>query len=525
MALLIYLLIIAGYYFAFYKLFVKAGRQSWEALVPGYNLYIWLKIIQKPWWWLFLLIFPGVNVLMLMVMSVNLSTCFGKRTTTDVLLSSLIPFVYLPYLSVQKNLKYIGPLDKSKFKRSGLLEWRDAAIFATVVASIFRTYFLEAFTIPTSSMEKSLLVGDFLFVSKMAYGPKVPSTPLSFPFAHHTMPFTESVKSYLEWIHLPYNRLPGFGDVKRNDVVVFNFPAGDTVLVDEQNRSYEQIVNEYAFELRMRDRQNGQKERNRESYQQMARKIIWDSREVVVRPIDKRENYIKRCVALPGDVLEVDKGILFINEEQAFFPPQFQYNYFLKTTDYINRHTLKKQFGVSFEDQRRVSGTPGYIMPLTMSAYKGIKDFNVVERIQPRLNYNDHIDPYNRIFPNDPQYKWTEDFFGPITIPAKGAKVELNEKTLPLYRRIIEAYELNELQVKEGVIFINGEQTNTYTFKMNYYFMMGDNRHNSLDSRFWGFVPEDHIVGKGSFIWLSLDKDLGFAEGKIRWNRFFKGIK
>jgi len=523
---IVYLLITLAYFFSLYKLFPRADRKSWEALIPGYNIWVWLKITNKPWWYLILLILPGVNVLMLMIMSVNLSTVYGKRSTTDVTLSALVPFVYLPYLAVQ-NPDYVGPIDKSKREKIWWREWRDAILFAVVAASIIRTYTLEAYTIPTSSMEKTLLIGDYLFVSKMAYGPKVPMTPLSFPFAHHSLPFTNnSVQSYLEWIKLPYYRLPGFGDVERNDVVVFNYPEGDTVDIEYQsNKSYNAMVREQAYQMQMRDAYMKKKEKSREEYLELAKATINSSRELTVRPVDKRENYIKRCVAVAGDKLEVKKGILYVNDEIAYIPPEFQFNYFVLTEEFLNKNTMKEKFGINFQDLRKIPENPGYIIPLTLENYKAVKSFPVIKDIQPFINKKTFEDPTYRIFPNVPSNDWTEDFFGPFVIPKKGEAIELNLENLPLYARLIRIYEGNDLEIKDGQIMINGEVSNSYTPKMNYYWMMGDNRHNSADSRFWGYVPEDHIVGKASFIWLSIDPEIGLLDGAIRWSRMFSGIE
>lgn len=519
-AIIIIVLMHAG----LFLLFPKAGRKNWEALVPGYNLYVWLQIIKKPWWWLILLIFPGVNILMVMIMSSILAQTFGKRDAMATGLSFFLPFAYLPLLGFDKKLEFLGPIEKKDQKKNVMIEWRDAILFAIVAASIIRTYVFEAYTIPTSSMEKSLLIGDYLFVSKMAYGPKTPQTPLAIPFVHHSMP-GGTTPSYLEWIKLPYFRLPGYKSVERNDVVVFNFPAGDTVLVAEQNRSYEQILREAAYELKHRDIIQKKELLTDGAYLKMGRDLIQNNYEITIRPVDKRENYVKRCVAEAGDTLEIKKGILYINGEQAYMPPQMQYSYALRTNDWLNQKTMKQKFDINFQDLQKIGGTNGYVVPLTFEAYKNIKEFPAVAKAVINLNNGGLPDPTNRVFPNDKQYEWTHDNFGPLYVPKAGETVELNMKELPKYRRIIQAYEGNDLMINDGEIFINGEKAKTYTFKMNYYFMMGDNRHNSLDSRFWGFVPEDHIVGKASFVWLSLDQDLSLSDGKIRWSRIFNWIE
>lgn len=523
---IVYLLIAVTYFYSLSKFFPAAGRKTWEALVPGYNIWIWLKITKKPWWYIFLLIFPGVNVLVLMIMSVNLSTVFGKRSAQDVFLSAFFPFIYLPYIA-SKSPEYIGPIDKSKREKIWWREWRDAILFAVIAASLIRTYAIEAYTIPTSSMEKTLLIGDYLFVSKMAYGPKVPMTPLSFPFSHHSLPFTNNgVQSYLEWIKLPYFRLPGFGEVERNDVVVFNYPEGDTVDIEFQsNKSYQAMIREQAYQMQLRDEYMKKAIKTREEYLDLSKATIRSSRELTVRPVDKRENYIKRCVAVPGDKLEVNKGILYINDEIAYIPPEFQYNFFVLTEEFLNKNTMKAKFDINFQDLRKIPENPGYIIPLTLDAYKEVQKFPVIKDVKPFINKKSFDDPTYRIFPNTPKYDWTEDFFGPIEIPQKGKSIELTLENLPLYKRLITIYEGNELRVEDGKILINDEITKSYTPKMNYYWMMGDNRHNSADSRFWGFVPEDHIVGRASFIWLSIDPEIGLFDGAIRWGRMFSGIE
>ncbi|HNS28989.1 MAG TPA: signal peptidase I [Tenuifilaceae bacterium] len=384
-------------------------------------------------------------------------------------------------------------------KKSALVEWVDALIFAVIAATLIRMFFIEAYTIPTSSMEKSLLVGDYLFVSKVSYGPKMPNTPISFPFAHHTLPLTKNRKSYVEWIKLPYKRIAGFGKIKRNDVVVFNFPEGDTVVVQYPDRSYYSFVRE------------------------LGRDYIWKRFDIVVRPVDKRENYIKRCVAIPGDTLTVVAGQVYINGEAQKPIEDMQYNYTIRTNGTAINSKILDGLMIARADRNFNPASGIYEMPLTTKAYDKIRQLNNVHSALKYVN-NNHTMMTIAIFPHSPNYPWTEDYFGPLWVPKKGATIGINMENLPLYERIIGHYEGNELIVKDSTIYINGKPADSYTFKMDYYFMMGDNRHNSADSRFWGFVPEDHVVGKASFIWLSLDKDKRFP-GNIRWNRLFKGIK
>jgi signal peptidase I len=357
-------------------------------------------------------------------------------------------------------------LRKSNKKKSKSREWVDAILFAVIAATIIRTFFMEAFTIPTSSMEKSLLIGDFLFVSKVSYGPRIPNTPLSFPFAHHTMPLTDSVKSYLEWIKLPYLRLPGLGKIKNNDVVVFNYPMED------------------------------------------------------FRPVDKQENYIKRCVGIPGDVLEVKNGVLWVNNKQAELPEKMQHKYHVKTdgTDF-NSQRLDE---MNITEGGRLSNQGDFELTLTQENSEKIKEFANVQSVTREVAPADQYTGY--LFPEDSTYKWSVDNYGPIHIPQKGVAMPLTMKNISIYKRAIEVYEHNTLEIKDSSIYINGQKADSYTFQMDYYWMMGDNRHNSADSRFWGFVPEDHIVGKAVFVWLSLSNTAKNIFTKIRWNRMFSFI-
>lgn len=385
-------------------------------------------------------------------------------------------------------------------KRSALVEWVDALIFAVIAATLIRMFFIEAYTIPSSSMEKSMLVGDYLFVSKVAYGPKMPNTPIAFPFAHHTLPLTKNKKSYVEWIKRPYKRLAGFRDIKRNDVVVFNYPEGDTVIVQFQsNKSYYAAVRE------------------------LGRDVVWRDYDIIQRPVDKRENYIKRCVAIPGDTLHINHGQVFVNGEKQVNIPDLQYNYTIRTNGTAINSRILDNLDIARNDRMFNAAGGIYLMPLTENAYDHIRVLNNVHSVLKYENTN-HVMMKKIIFPHSNNYPWTEDNFGPIWIPQKGETVELTLNNLPLYDRVIETYENNQLVVKDSTILINGEQVDSYTFKMDYYFMMGDNRHNSADSRFWGFVPEDHIVGKASFIWLSLDQDKRFP-ANIRWKRMFSRVK
>lgn len=520
-----------SFFLAFFKLFPKAGRASWEGLIPGYNIFIALRIVEKPWWWIFLFLFPGINILMLCVISYHMAMVFNKRSDGELAQAAILPFYYLPKIGFDDSTKYVGQIDKSKRKKSAVREWGDAIIFAVVAATIIRSYFVEAFTIPTASMEKSLLRGDFLFVSKMSYGPKVPQTPLTVPLTHHSLPLS-SVKSYLDWIHLPYTRLPGFGDVERNDVVVFNYPEGDTVTIKYQStRSYNACVNEEAATAMLRDRQAGRKERSWDSYMKQARKTVKRKEDITVRPVDKREHYIKRCVGVPGDKLEVRNNVLYVNDEVAYTPPEMELNYFVQFKMPVSPFLMKENFGIDVADQQQGQAALRYsknvpMYPLTEGMKQNLLDSKVTKSLEiapANSEISGYPEPYS-IYPNRPEYSWTEVTFGPIVLPKKGESMELNMENIYIYARCIDVYENNDLDIKDGKIFINGVESSSYTFQMNYYWMMGDNRHNSADSRFWGFVPEDHVVGKALFVWLSLDPELGLFDGKIRWDRMFQLI-
>jgi len=407
--------------------------------------------------------------------------------------------------------------------KNGIVEWVDALIFAVIAATVIRMFLIEAYTIPTSSMEKTLLVGDYLFVSKVSYGPKLPNTPLSFPFAHHTMPLTKSTKSYLEWIKKPYKRIAGFGEIKRNDIVVFNFPAGDTVIVEMQETSdYYSVVRQYADQLMRRDIQQASPIKSFTSYESMARDHIWDQFNITIRPVDKRENYIKRCVAIPGDSIKIVHGQMFVNNEKQEHFKDMQYDYFVKTNGKeINSKHLER-LNIAVDDRRYIGSSSLYELPLTDENVENLKNFPAVSAVSKYENTNINMATIS-IFPHNSDFAWTEDNFGPLYVPEKGVTIKLDINKLPLYYRVIETYEGNDIRVEGDEIFINNVRVDSYTFQMDYYFMMGDNRHNSADSRYWGFVPEDHVVGKAVFIWLSMDKDKQFIN-KIRWNRMLSLI-
>lgn len=499
----IFYLTILSYFICLFKVFEKAGKEpTWAGFVPVYNLLVWLRVIHKPWWWILILIVPGVNFVLLAAMHVELVRAFGMRTWKDYLMAIFLPFLALGLIAFKSDIKYTGLPDYKKVKKSRGREWAEAIVFAVIAATIIRTFTIEAFTIPTPSMEKSLLVGDYLFVSKLSYGPRLPMTPLTFPFTHHTIPVINT-KSYVEWQKLPYYRLPGFGDVERFDATVFNFPEGDTVVVNAQESSYYQLERQFGRENLMKKRfitpQGG----------------VAETGGITVRPLDKKENYIKRTIGLPGDEIEVIDRKVHINGERIRRPEGVQFVYDVYTKSPLSVEVLQEKYDIYITESERqfYAVNRFYRMPLTDKEKEIMEGMSSIDSIKIELK-RPQADLH--IFPNHPDYSWTEDNFGPLWIPAEGETIDLTEKNLPLYRRAIDVYEDNDLEVREGSIYINGEVANSYTFKQDYYFMMGDNRHNSADSRFWGFVPFDHVVGKAVFIWFSTDPETG-----IRFDRLF----
>jgi len=403
---------------------------------------------------------------------------------------------------------------------SAFIEWLDALIFAVIAVSLINIFFFQNYRIPTPSMEKSLLVGDHLFVSKLAYGPRMPNTPIAFPFTQHTMPLTNG-RSWSNLINWPYKRLIGGGKVKNNDPIVFNFPAGDTVVVEEQTTSYYEIVRRNARDLKMRDSYSGSAAKPDSYYMTMSRKEIWDKYTVIYRPVDRRDNYVKRCIGIPGDTITIKEGVLYVNGKVVPDNHTQQTTYVVSTNGTTINPKAFERLNISRSDQSMISGS-AYLLPLTKPNAEAISKFANVTEVAPYITKPGVVAPY--IFPYSTSYLWNEDNYGPIWLPVKGSTVKLDTSNLCLYERIIDVYEENDLRVDGSTIYINNTPANSYTFKMGYYWMMGDNRHNSADSRYWGFVPEDHIVGKPKFIWLSLDKE---AEGlkKIRLGRMFMKVR
>lgn len=384
---------------------------------------------------------------------------------------------------------------KPKKKKTKVREWVDAILFAVIAATIIRVFFIEAYTIPTASMERSLLIGDFLFVSKVNYGPRVPMTPVAFPFAHHTMPLT-GTKAYWEGVQWKYRRLPGTSEIKNNDVVVFNYPQGDTVALERQDDDYYRMV------------------RN-EGWQSVNSQYT-----VISRPVDKRENYIKRCIGIGGDVISMKNGLVTLNgkPEKLVGTGQMSYEAVFKTTD-IN-YTVFEDLGFNIQEDIGQVGSTFYFNA-TEDMMNEVRKLDFVQSVKLLTKAEGERD--GDVFPFDPNRNWNVDNFGPFRIPKKGWTVTLDSTTVPLYERCIRIYEGNKLEQSANGWLINGKPATTYTFKMNYYWMMGDNRHKSLDSRYWGFVPDDHIVGKALFIWMSYNTNGSFFS-KIRWNRLLSGI-
>lgn len=499
---IIFIVATIGWHIGLYGMFKKAGMDAWKALIPFYNTWCMIQKMELKKIWFFLQFIPVAGQFITIWITIKFVEHFGRFGVLHHAATVFIPFIYFPYLGFSSNEKYAGKLVVNNYVKSSAREWIDAAAFAIVAATLIRTFVFEAYTIPTPSMEKTLLVNDFLFVSKFSYGPRIPNTPIAMPFIHNTMPYSNS-KSYSEVLELPYIRWFA-SPVKRNDVVVFNFPVNDTLINDP-------------------DQQFGSKITYYEVVRQLGREETWNryGANIITRPVDKRENFIKRCVAVGGDVLQVVNGKVFVNgKPQPVFPESERYyNLRVPANVYPDKETLKA-LGINIHEGEDIGDVRPTAVPnefqvnITNEEFAHLKipaGFSVTDSIQGEDN---RTFPY---FNTNPNIHWGPDNYGPITIPQKGSTIPLTPDNMVRYQRCIEVYENNKVENRGGQIFINDKPATTYTFKMNYYWMMGDNRHNSLDSRYWGFVPEDHVVGKASLIWFSW-------ENGPRWKRLFTSI-
>jgi signal peptidase I len=502
--LIIFIVATIGWHVGMYGMFKKAGIEPWKALIPFYNTWCMVTKMNLKKYWFFLQLIPIAGQFITIWITIKFVEHFGRFGVIHHALTTFLPFIYFPYLGFAANERYAGDVVVKNYKKSAAREWIDAAAFAIVAATLIRTFVFEAYTIPTPSMEKSLLVNDFLFVSKSAYGPRIPNTPIAMPFVHHTMPFVKA-KAYSEIIHIPYTRWFA-SPIGRNDAVVFNFPANDTLIDDEENF--------------------GSKTTYYEAVRFYGREAVWQKFEdiIITRPVDKRENFIKRCVAVAGDTLKIENGVVKINGVAQSLYPQSERLYTLANSKSINIEEdniaqvaeSMQQMGIQVRPEQgditRREG-PDVQVNITNEEWKQLSPANAA-KFTP---YYETVS--NRLFPYyDTAVQWSADNYGPLWIPKKGVTIPLTGDNIKRYQRCIVAYEGNTLEVKNGKVFINEKEANMYTFKMDYFWLMGDNRHNSLDSRYWGFVPEDHVVGKASLIWFSWQKG-------PRWKRLFKSIK
>ena len=525
----IFFLVIQLIHFAgTWKLYQRANRKAWEAAIPIYNAVILMKIINRPKWWVILLFIPVINQLMFPILWIETARSFGFNKRKDTALVLLTLGFYLFFINYATNSTY--KLNRSLKPRTALGEWVSSIAFAIIAATLVHTYVMQPYTIPTSSLEKTLLVGDYLFVSKFHYGARVPTTTIATPMLHDSIPTAiiskKNTKSYLNKPLLPYLRIPGFQKIKRNDIVVFNWPV-DTL-------------------------------------------VHWmdPSKGTDFKPLDKKTNYVKRCVGIAGDTLEVRDGYVYINGKQNILPDRAKLQFYNKvysekglSTQKLLRYTDKefeRKFIINFTSQNQFEkvmryatnnpekikdnqfiittsdeGVPqwiinGYRLDIKEISTK-IRKANITDEIAAKLRKDSEVDSVvkvinpkgnkgNNMFPQATNLSWNTDNYGPIYIPKKGTTVPLNMNSIPFYERIIEDYENNQLEVIGEHIFVNGKKSTSYTFKQDYYWMMGDNRQNSLDARSWGYVPFDHVVGKPVLIWFSIN------EGKIRWERLFTTV-
>jgi signal peptidase I len=500
-----------------YKMFQKAGIPAWKAFVPFLNTWEMLNAAHLRRHWFFWQFIPVGGWFITLWIFIEFVKLFGKFKLYQHALTAFVPFLYFPYIGFNKRDRYLGLETVKKHRKSTAREWIDAAVFAIVAATLIRTFVFEAYTIPTGSMEKTLLVNDFLFVSKLSYGPRIPNTPLAVPFVHHTVPIFNT-KSYTEAVKIPYTRWFA-SPVKRNDVVVFNFPAGDTLTkeLDSKDPYYDILRREEQQNYQLLRGQVKDEAQLRELSYSRARDNVWNSYTIKTRPVDKRENYIKRCVGIAGDILEIKDNVVIIDGKAQPLPPHSQVHYIVTlNAQSLDPDVMKEEYNLDEEKNDYMpTGKPNeYVMALTAVAKDKMLKTGFAKSIQLDYSYNAGG---GEVYPYDTLHKWTRDNFGPVEIPQKGVPITLNMENISIYERAIRVYESNKLDVRNNKIYINDKEANQYTFKMNYFWMMGDNRQDSQDSRYWGFVPEDHVVGEAWLIWMSWDKG-------IRWNRMFKTI-
>ncbi|MCD8417785.1 signal peptidase I [Tenacibaculum finnmarkense genomovar finnmarkense] len=488
---LFFLILQVIHFLGTWKLYVKAGRKAWEAGVPVYNAIILMQIINRPKWWVILLFIPVVNLLMFPIIWIETCRSFGFNKKPDTLLAVFTLGFYIYYINYLTDTPYIK--DRSLQPNSALGEWVSSIAFAIIAATLVHTYFMQPYTIPTSSLEKTLLVGDYLFVSKFHYGARIPSTTIAAPMAHDTLPVlgTKSFISddknkdgFLNKTSLPYMRIPGFQKIKRNDIVVFSWPADSL-------------------------------------------KTMWGDKSGVAtyKPIDKKTNYVKRATGIAGDTLEVRDGYVFINGKKTILPDRAKPQWYFKVDTQGVKLPMETINEFNINGEGKMSNDGIYYFNLTddeaASLAKNSLVKSVTKRIRPKGTYDASV------FPHSPKYAWSSDNFGPLYIPKAGSTVPLNEDTIPFYEQIIRRYENNNLTIFGDEIYINGKKATSYTFKQDYYWMMGDNRQNSLDARNWGYVPFDHVVGKPVLIWLSWNPnapDFMSKINSIRWERMFTTV-